>query len=160
MKPVLFNADLCQDALKLKKDLEMNFILLGEYLSSIKEHRLYDQQYESFDEFLMEMHMTKGTASKLINIYKMFIVKYQFSPLQLVEAGSWTKLAMVVPLIRSKEDADYWLTQSTILTSTDLTRSLKEEKTGKDMSKCKHEDSYTLCICRDCGYKYETHPHD
>lgn len=146
-----YNFDYCKETLKLKDDIELHFVEFGERLSRIRELELYQPNYETFGEFCKELKIHESKASKLINIYDLFVVKYKFKPVQLSRAGGWSVLATVLPVIKSKKDAIHWLAEAQYCTKDDLEISVREVRKGIDMSKCKHKDTYQIEICRICG---------
>lgn len=95
-------------------------------------------------------------VSRLIGIHEKFVLNAGIDEEELGKAG-WTKLAMTLPLVRTKDEAEYWADQAKTLTKTDLSRAIKEQQTGVDMAKCIHEDTYLLRICKDCHVKFEEH---
>lgn len=141
----------CEKALELKKDIEGNFLVLGEYLYYIKENQMYEPQWSSFDEFVFEMKMSMNMANKLIQLHKTFIVGYGFSSQEIINAGGWSCLADILPMVNSRKSAEKWIHLTASLTRGDLRKELKEARTGKLMSQCLHENTYTVCICKDCG---------
>lgn len=149
--------NVCTEALKLKKNIEMNFIVLGEYLLKIREEKMYEGQWDSFGEFLEEMHLSEPTANKIINIFKTFVLQYNVPRKEIADAGGWTKLYVTLPLVKSKKDALHWIEQSSVLSIRDLSKEVKERETGIEMRKCKHADTYTIRICRDCGDREQVH---
>lgn len=142
----------CQETLRLHESLQIAFIDLGQRLMIIRDERLYEQEYGDFDDFLIEMKMSSGTASKLINIYQIFVQKYKISLKRIAKAGGWSILAECLPMIRSREDAEDWLTKAELMTQTDFRRTYKEAKTGVSMTECKH-DWIHLRICKCCGLR-------
>lgn len=145
------NLQYCQDALALKKNIEVDFLSLGEYLYNIKEHNLFDPQWGSFLEFCDELKMSQNTVNKLIQIHETFILGYGFSVDQISTVGGWGALQEILPMVKSKKDAVRWLKEASLLTSSDLRKNIREEKTGVDMARCRHKDSYIIRICRTCG---------
>ena len=116
---------------------------------------MFEEQWDDFYIFLEEMNMSEGTASKLINIYKTFVVQYQIKNERLIEAGGWTKLAVILPLIHSQEDAEKWVGDSCVLTVRDLTKEVREQRSGIAMKDCKHENTFQITCCHDCGDKWK-----
>lgn len=151
------NLKYCKKALELKKEIEASFIKLGEYLYEIKNKNLFLPQWSSWEEYYMELKMSQNTVNKLIQIYETFILKYNLPPENVVSAGGWSVIAEILPVINSKKDAEEWLHKSTELSRSDLRKELKEEVTGVQMASCKHRNTYTITVCRDCGIKMEDH---
>lgn len=137
----------------LKDKLEEGFLTLGERLFKIRTEELWKNGHDSFPLFLEEMKMSEATASKLINIYRKFVVQYGFSEERLVAAGGWTQLAEILPYAKDKEAAERLVEKSITLTRKHLRDELSEERTGVSQAKCLHANSYTIHVCRDCGFK-------
>ncbi len=145
----------CNKALALKKDIEGHFMLLSEYLYRIKEFRLYEPQWSSWLEFVYEMKISPNMANKLVQIYKTFILGYGFNPDDIATVGGWSSVQEILPVITSKEDAYKWLDEAKNLTVSDLRKSVKEAKTGINMSSCSHKNSYLVRVCKDCGERHQ-----
>jgi hypothetical protein len=147
----------CTDTLKLKKTSESSFLELGARLRAIRDGHLYEPQWTSFPEYLSEMDVSESQASKLINIYKVFIVEGKFPVEKVLQAKGHAVLAEYLPYIKTQEDREWALENATLLSSQDSRKLLKEKKTGVDMSECKHEDYYIIKVCRTCGDKESIH---
>lgn len=141
----------CEKALELKKDIEENFLLLGEYLYNIKEHQMYTPQWSSFDEYIDELKMSTSNVNRLIQIHKTFVLDYGFSSQEIITAGGSSSLGDILPVITSRKTAEKWMTLSGTLTRKDLRNELIEAKTGVLQTSCGHKNTYTVEICRDCG---------
>lgn len=157
MKKELANFDYCNEAIDLKNKLEGSFLELGARLYQIKENSLYEPNWASWVEFTWELKMSDNTINKLIQIYKTLILGYGFNNQQILNAGGWTVVADVLPMITSKKDALRWLNLASTLTRTDLRKEIKEAKTGIDMGDCKHINTRRIMIeiCNICGQKHE-----
>lgn len=145
--------NLCKSALLLKRDIEVSFLQLGELLYKIKTGNLFEAGWESWEEYEMEFRMPPSTISRLIRIYEVFRLRYSFPQAELADIG-WSGLAEILPVLppeTPRARAEELMGQVAVQSRTDLRRTIKEAKTGIDMSKCKHKDTYTLRICRDCG---------
>ena len=140
-----------EETLAMKKELEIHFLELGKRLSKIMIDRIFEPNFENFDEFLCEMKMGRATASKLINIYLKFVLEFKFKPKELAEAGGWSVIAEVLPIVKTREEADDWLNKMRTLNRADLRREIVEIQKGVSMAKCKHKNSYLLRICNECG---------
>ncbi len=157
------NHNYCLDTLKAKADIERGFLVVGERLYTIRKGELFKPHWESFYEFELEFKWSPGTANKLINIYKKFVLEHKISPDRLVEAGGWSALAEVLPVVKTKKDAEHWLDQAKELTRDDLRKEVSESRNGvSKQDACQHpdDDVYYLRICRNCGLKEEVYPED
>lgn len=152
-KTEIRNFAYCEDTKKLKEHLESSFLELGERLLIIRDGRLYEPQHTSFTEYVWELKMSEGTASKLINIFKRFVLEYGIDRQRLIDAGGWSNLAVVLPVIKSKRDAEYWLERYEVNSRPDVEKEVKELRTGLSQAECKHLDYYELRICNDCGMR-------
>lgn len=149
------NLKYCNDTLDLKKEIEGNFIYLAERLHTIKQHNLFEPQWSSFLEFCFEMRISQNMANKLMQIYEVFILGYGFKPEEITTVGGWGTLQEILPMVKTKKDAVHWMKEASILTVSDLRKNIREERTGIDMAKCKHSNSYVVRICKDCGDKIQ-----
>lgn len=150
------NLEYVEETKGLKEAIEGRFIELGKRLKRIRDERLFEPQYHSFDEWLPEMKMSQPTISKLINIYDRFVTEYGISEQQLLKAGGWTVIAEILPVSKTKEDAKEWIEKAENLTRTDLRAEIKEHKTGKKEKKrkdCEHRKAYDQRVCPSCGLK-------
>ncbi len=147
------NFEYCTETLSLKNRLELSYLELAERLHKIQLNRMYEPNYDTFDDFLQEMKISFATASKLINIWVRFVIKFKIAPRMLADAGGWSVVAEILPYANSKTSAERWLRAAGSNTRSDLRKSLMEVKTGIDMSTCKHArvEIITYQKCNDCG---------
>ncbi len=146
----------------MKGDLELSYLALAERLHRIHLNRMYQPNFDTFEDFLEEIKISKGTASKMINIYLTFVVKYKIENKKLADAGGWTVVAEVLPYITSKTSALDWLVKCRQLTRSDLRKTITERKTGIMMDTCKHKDEeiITFAKCNTCGDTRRIYPDD
>lgn len=144
------NLKYCNDALALRESIENDFLVLGEYLYNIREHNLFEPQWSSFVEFCFELRMSQSNINRLIQIHERFVLEYGFKREEITRAGA-SLLSDIMPAISTRKQAVKWLEKATLLTRQDLRKELTEFKTGIQMKDCKHKDTYTVEICRNCG---------
>lgn len=151
----------CEETITKKHFLEVGWIELCGRLKEIRDNALYDGRWNSFEDFLQDpqMGLDKSSASKMITIHEKFVLEYKMSPAKIANAGGWSKVAEIIPAVKDKESAEEWLNKSASLSKSDLRKEIQEDKTGIKMSECKHKNTYTVKICRDCGDKIEEHKH-
>lgn len=145
------NLEYCEKTLTLKSALEEGFVALGERLGRIRDEELYKPQWSTFAEFLEEMKLSEATASKMISIYQKFVIGFGIAPEKIALAGGWNPAYEISTFAQTKKEAVEWLEKSSTLTRQDLRKELQERKSGIPMKECKHKDTYTIKICRDCG---------
>jgi len=140
-----------QMLIQLSQQLEFNYLEFGKQLKTCRDDTVFSPEYETFPAFLQEMKLTQGTASKLINIYEKFVVEYDIPQKRLAEAGGWSVVAEILPIVNNKKEAKEWVEKAVRLRRKDLRKEVKEKKTGVSMANCKHEDTYLIEICRTCS---------
>ena len=122
----------------------------------IRDKELYNGQWDSFDEYCQEMKMSESSASKIISIYSKCILRFGLPETTVIEAGGWSSVYEVMPMINTKKEAEYWLHLAKTLSRKDLRDEIAESKKGVSQAKCSHENSYEILVCRDCGVKIKT----
>ncbi len=147
----------CQETIAKKHSLEIAWIEFAKSLKEIRDGALYKGRWESFEDFLTDpgMAMDKGTASKMITIHEKFIVDFEIEPMKVANAGGWSKVAELLPVIENKKDAEEWLESATSLSKADLRKEVQEKRTGKKGvdHKCTNTYEIVMQCCRDCGSK-------
>lgn len=146
------NISYCDETIKLKENIEGSYLTFGKRLLAIRDGQLYSGQWSSFPEYLAEMKITESNASKIINVYKKFVVEYGLSEESVSKAGIGN-LGNVVAFVKDKDSAEHWLHLASTLSREDLQKETKEARTKISMADCPHLDSYTMKICRTCGDK-------
>lgn len=144
----------CNEALKLKQEIEVDYLALGAMLMKIQDERLWEAGWESWDEYTMELKMSQGAVSRIINIYKVFVLQYEVPEKTLALAGGWSVVAEYLPMVKEdtkKAEVANWFSDASEMTRQDIRRTITEARKGIDMTKCKHTDYYILKICRNCG---------
>ena len=148
---------ICNSAIEAKKDIEWKFITVGGLLHKIKNERLWKAGWGSWAEYQMDFGMTQTDISKLMNIYDIFILHYEFKPLEIVEAGGWRKVGELLPLVRLKTaprgEVEGDLGISLAQPREDLRLTVADIKRG---AVCEHEHTRRLVldICEDCNERW------
>ena len=146
------NYEYCNETLRLRHKTESLFLSHGERLFRIQTDKMYEPNYESFNEFLQDFKIDQSVASRLVNIFKKFVVEYGFSFEELGKTN-WTKLAEILTVVKTKKEAEIWLSKLEHLKRKDIRDEITEKRTGIKMEKCKHLDYYDVRICKVCGIK-------
>lgn len=149
------NLDYCNQTIYLKKNIEKNFLVLGENLKNIRDARLYYPQWEDFETYCWELDLSEPTASKLINIYEIFVLACGITSDRLASSKGWSSLAEALPLIKSKEDAERYLHLRDTLRAKDYRDTIRAEKKGQPIELCSHSNSILIRWCKTCGYKHQ-----
>lgn len=141
--------NILQECISLRHSLEVGFLKLGEYLKKIREEKLFEGKYESFEDFLLELRVSKATASKLEAVYEYFILKYRFPSKTIAQIG-WSSLYEIqrkLPKGIKKKEVEQWIDKGKLLTRVDTTRELDTMNAGE------HEHDWyelRLRVCRVC----------
>lgn len=152
MITTLANRQYLEETLFLKENLEKGFLHLGERLYRIKNERLWELDYGSYAEFLMEAKISEATASKLVAIYSKFVLEYGMS-YDVLAPCSWSSLYTLLPLATSKEKAEELVDEAANLKRGDVEEKIRAEKHPD----CRHDDQYTITVCRGCGLRTTEH---
>lgn len=123
-----------RETIKLKVDTEAAFLLLAARLHKIYTESLWKGEYGDFGEFLLDARLSKATASKLITVYEVFVLKHKLPQKKLAEIG-WSSLYTIASRSDTKEKAIELVERAGLLTRNDLEMSLKND----GHPNCKHE---------------------
>lgn len=142
IKPIKY----CEEAIKIKRNLEAGFLTLAEMLYYIKKDELYNGKWESFASYLAEMDVKESQASKYISVYKSWILEAGVSPLKLQEIGV-DKAYTALPLL--KEGKDQAVKKASTLKREELRDEIYESRNGQT---CEHKNlTKGYARCNDCG---------
>lgn len=146
----------CMETVKLVTELQMGFINLGERLHKIKTDRLWEGGYSSWEEFCEDTKLSYSTIQKLIQIYDVFVLRYGFKTSRIASVGGWSILAEGLSIIKTKADAEAFLTDASVLSLRDIRKNVTAQKKGlPEHHVCKHANTYKIEICKDCGERWE-----
>ncbi|MDP8201520.1 MAG: hypothetical protein P9M11_05205 [Candidatus Tenebribacter burtonii] len=128
----------------LKKNMEENFVQLGQLLSDICRTKLFKiKGYKTFREFVEnEFNMSGSFAAKIISNFNLFIRELDVDEHSAKEIGL-DKLNMIKPLVKQAEfnEKQDWIKKAQELPTTELREEIKEirennknkDKTMKDV---------------------------
>jgi hypothetical protein len=149
--------NICLAALLAKQDVEQGYLELGKMLYEIKRERYYEAGWESWDEYRQELKMSEASVSKLLRIYELFVLHYQFTNEILSAAGGWSTVAELLPVISPentpKKRVQELLGIVTSQTRSDARKTILEVKRGKP---CLHESTHKLVLecCDSCPERW------
>ncbi len=148
--------EVCETAITKKHNLEIGWLELCGMLKEIRDKKLYEGRWDSFEDFLHDpqMCLDKSSASKMITIHEKFVIEYKMSPARIANAGGWSKVAEVLPVVKDKKSAEKWIDDASVLSKSDLRKEVVQERNPESVG-CKHKNSYkvVMCCCRDCNNK-------
>jgi len=111
----------------LRQKLEENILLLGFYLKTIRDKKLYRYlDCSSFSEFLgqPEISIRRSTAYSFIRIYELYSQRLNINPETIKQIGHG-KLQIIEPVV--ERNPDYWINKALVLSRADLRREVNEE---------------------------------
>lgn len=152
LKTPALKLSFCNKIIALEQEIGSSLLHIARDLKIIRDNRLYEGQWSSFDEYISEFrNLAPSTASRIITVYEVFVEKYKIPIKKLAAARGWTHLYAVAGGLKNKEDAVAWLEKATELTRSDLQKEVTESKTGVAMRDCKHKNGAYIFACPDCG---------
>lgn len=156
MQPIT-SEEYLEETAQLYKQSDLGQFALAQRFYEIKSKKLYKPLYTSMREFIeTELKgMGNSTASRLANIHEKFVLTLGLKKEEIGKAG-WSVIAIALPIIKTAEDARYWLdiAQAPQMTKAAFQALVDEVKTGKTAMECKHEKGYLVRICPDCNAKF------
>ena len=145
----------CQETLALKSNIERAYLGICARLHKIKKERLYEANFGSWELFLEEMRVDKGSAERMVRIYETFILSLGIQEELVQNAGGWSVVAELLPIAKTKEDAEEGLEFASKATKKDVRMYVREKLGIAPSALCEHKDTYTVRVCRDCGERWE-----
>lgn len=143
------NANYLRDTVDLVKQIETRFLELAARLFQIHKRQLWQESYETYQEFLDAAHVSKGNASMLEAIHEAYVVNGGVSHEKLARVG-YSNLYAAIPLIEAKG------IEKTVEMARTLTRAeLKEEVREDQHGECAHSE--IINICATCHKRIEDH---
>ena len=135
-----------KETVALRDKIEGAFIILGERFHKILEDGLWKGTFESYAEFLAEMRISEANASKLMTVYRTYVVEHGVSHEKLARAG-WSNLYTAIPLLKEK-NAEEVVQKATALRRADISDEVREKQYPEH--DCKGE-TVRYRICDTCG---------
>jgi len=139
------NNEFVRQTIELVKSIETRFLEVGARLYKIREERLWEGTYNSFEDFLAEIKMTKGNASILASVHKNYVLEGGIEPKQL--AGiPYSNLYEAIPLIE-KEGVTSAAVKAETLTRSEIKDEVQEKKLGVHEHIPKDDSRWAVCEC-------------
>lgn len=118
--------------------IETHFLELAARLYKIREEKIWEGTYESYQDFLDDIHVSRGNASMLEAVHKAYVLEGHATFKKV--GTSYSKLYEAIPLIAEK-GVDYAILTATTQTRSDIKELVREKKHGD----CSHEELITIC---------------
>lgn len=139
-------AEYIRETIDLVKQIETRFLELGARLFHIREKRLWEGTYDSYQEFLDAAHINPGHASILAKIHQYYIVDGGKKQETLAGIG-YSNLYEAIPLIE-KEGIDSAVIKAETLTRAEIKDEVRDQKHGDHTHELGEE---RFGICTKCG---------
>lgn len=140
--------DYCDATIALAKKIGNSFMELAMRLHNIRSRALWQDSWDSWEEFVCHLDISQATASKLIKVYEHYVIDHGIEKSVLADAP-WSNLYELMPTATTKELAVGAVEKSKLLRREEVREEAREAKHGK----CNHEDEFEVHImqCRRCG---------
>lgn len=136
-------ANYLRDTIDLVKSIETRFFELAARLYTIKTKELWNESYDSFQEFLDTAKVNPSMASMLTQIHDKYVVQGKVAQSKLVGIG-YSNLYTCIPLIE-KAGVEKAVVIASTLTRDEIKQEVREQKHGI----CEHPASITICtVCK------------
>jgi len=145
-KKVKIAFSLYTGVLTLRDKLEENILLLGFFLKTIRDNKLYEYlNCDSFTEFLgsPEISIKRSTAYSFIKIYELYSQKLNINPETIKKIGHG-KLKIIEPVV--ERDPKRWIESAVSLSRSDLIQLVREELGKPELPPAEEEVSNMLDI--------------
>lgn len=152
-KEIVVPQEYVNETLKLKHQIEGAFIYLGERLYTIRHEEMWRGMYNTYAEFLADMDITEGHASKLRQVYERFILKLDMKVEDISPYGL-RRLYEILPRCTDKRTTLATLDDIKGLTASDVHKKMKSE--GAEEHKCDGKIKLQMCsVCNITRRVYE-----
>jgi len=152
MSNVVKQNDRIEEVKQLRRDIETAFIFLGQRLEEIHKDREWEGRYDSFEDFLLDIDLSPGQASKLRNIYTRFVLELGFQASEIAHIGQ-RRLYAILPTCVDKNTAERNFASIKGLTTSDVEKKVKADVAGE------HDHNwiqYRMCsVCKETHRLYE-----
>jgi hypothetical protein len=137
------NTDYCVETINLYR---VSMVNIAERLWHIRNDEKWSGRWDSWEDYLGEMGMKKGTASKLCSLYERMIIELKF-PTETLHAAPWTNLYTALPMMKDRESAEKAITSASVLTNREIYQERYYQQYGKE---CECLNAYPMRHCPDC----------
>ena len=119
-------ADYLRETIDVVNQIETRFFELGKRLHKISFKELWQGQYDSFYEFLIEAKINPSMATRLVKIHEIYVVQGKQNPKRLAAIG-YSNLYEGIPLIE-RDGVEATVVRAETLSRSEIIDEVKEEK--------------------------------
>ena len=142
------NKEYLAEARELKKNLETGFLILAEHLYKIRESEMWRGEYDSYEEFISDLDISRFTDCKLRAVYRRFVVEYKL-PLEQIQTIAWTSLYTLSTKVQDKKVALSLLEKAETLRGREWLDEVRIASVGEHI--CVESREIKLAVCDICG---------
>lgn len=142
-----------QETAQLAKQSEIGKLALAQRFYEIRTKKLFRPLYTTMREYAEEIKIDNSVVSRLATIHEKMVLTLGVKIEEIGKVG-WTKIAVALPIINTKDEADHWMELAKVLSKADFKKEVAEARSGKLMADCKHEKAYLVRHCPDCSDKW------
>jgi len=146
-----------QNIIETKHNITGNFIRLGYLLKLAQEKGLAQAMgYDTWAQYLAtpEISISVSTASRLINIWDILVLKFKFETdgLTGIDMSKLFEILPVVRQLKSKDEVSGWLDKARELGMRDLRIEKRQHIMGISFQDCQHGwKEKCHWVCEKCG---------
>jgi len=132
-------ANYLRETVDLVKQIDTRALELGARLYRIKEERMWEDEHDSFMEFVDTTGLKRSFVSMLTTVHRVYVVDHGVQVPELAQAG-YSKLYDAMPLL-DDEDAKTVVNKAKMLSLSEIREEVRDEKHPE----CSHEETVRIC---------------
>lgn len=134
-----------RDTIDLVKSIETRFLELGARLFKIREERLWEGTYDTYNDFLQVLHLTPGNASILASVHKNYVLDGGI-PAESLSGIPYSNLYEAIPLIE-KDGVTGAAVKAETLTRAEIKDEVRDQKFGEHDHIISSDERWGVCSC-------------
>lgn len=142
--------NICEELKSLVGDSATIDWVKAKLLYEIKETNAFEEEYQTWDNYLAEIQETRHMANRLMRVYKHYIINLGFTLEEMANYGSYAMADEVRKVSTNKKEAKKWLGKIKTTLREHLRQDMLEATTGIKLEDCEHEWKYSK-RCKKCG---------
>ena len=97
-----------QETAQLAKQSEIGKLALAQRFYEIRTKKLFRPLYTTMREYAEEIKIDNSVVSRLATIHEKMVLTLGVKIEEIGKVG-WTKIAVALPIINTKDEADHWM---------------------------------------------------
>jgi len=133
------NINFLRDTIDLVSQIETRHLELASRLYKIQDERLWEGEFDTFQDFLQLAKISTAKASMLTNVHKHFAIDGNI-PQDKLAGIPYSSLYEAIPLLETRKHSDV-VEVARMLTRDEIKAETRELKHGE----CEHPEKITIC---------------